>query len=305
MLYFNRNNNDAYFCRDRQPDTYEVGRVNWRGTNHTVILLSSVPFQTNKQPKPTNSLFCILKSNLQKQIRQKDIHAVATCEMMLDMNDFETLRRLIIIAAEDVEISKETAVISWLMASTSKCYLLSKSDKEYVLIYVNNLVQYNVCRRLEIQNSESGSNDNNYETNLDKILMSENPDKNYIAAIFFRTSYGGLSGDIPMLNKMCAYALINGLRSFKNKILITTDLKINDAAVDFHVYSRLCNEISQDTKVDPDLIKKAIWNHSSKTNARYLEDQDYGNNNEIWLKIKRSFDIRSKTYLQKTLQKYF
>ena len=94
MLYFIRDGDSAYFSYTTQKGN-EVGRVNWRGTDHTVVLISMSTFSSSsKEHKKTDGIFPILKSNLQKQIRRKDIHAVATCEMMLDLNDFETLRRL-------------------------------------------------------------------------------------------------------------------------------------------------------------------------------------------------------------------
>lgn len=300
-MYFIYDGNEAKFLTETTENVYEVGKVNWRDTNIQVILISTLPFNINKTKHENNSLVSLLKSNLQKQIRRKEINAVATCELLLDVNTFECLRRLSIIAAEDVEISKETSVIVWLMAAVSKGYVMSKRDKNFVLIYVGNLTNHNLCRRLENQDLNIGLID------INDILSSNHPDKEYIAGIFFRIAYGGLSGDLPMLNKLCSYALSKDkLLSFKGNLLIKAEFKINNAAVDFHVYPNLCNEIYQDTEIDPDIIKELIWTYSSGINLRCKYDLNNGQNiDQSWLKIEKSFCIRSKEYLQKIIKQYF
>ena len=277
---------------------YKVGTVNWRGTNFVVNLITTKPFNTNNDKKKINSLFPLLKSNLQKQIRRQEIAAVATCELMLELNDFECLRRLSVIAAEDVEISKETSVIVWLMAACSKNYILSVSDKYFILMYVVNLVNHPACKRLTISEEY---NINTYETNIYEIINSNHPDKEYLAGIIFRTSYGGLAGDIPMLINLCGYAFSHSLISFSNVKIKETKLEFNDAAVDFHIYPSLCSLISQDTNINEETIKEIIWNCSSKINTRFLTVE----NSNIWTLIKKSFDIHTKEYLYKIVRQYF
>ncbi len=294
MLNFVYVNGEAYITNQKITGLNKVGTVKCRVTNYVVNILTDNVFNIKKIGRRNDRLFSLMKSNLQKQIRQQDINAVSTCDIMLELNDFECLRRLSVIAAEDVEISKETAVIVWLMAATSKNYVLSREDKQFILKYVNNLVHHPICKHLMVKC------DNNISMN--KILESNHPDKNYLAAILFRTSYGGLSGDLPMINHLCCYYFNTQLPVINDYPMVETQLDINDAAVDFHIYPSLCNEICSDTGINPDIIKRAIWVCSSRTNKRY--HQDSSEYNEIWIKIKRSFDIRTKTYLQKILQKY-
>jgi hypothetical protein len=154
MLYFTYDDNQAYLSENKPQNFREVGIVKWRGTKFSVTLLYSKDFSINKTRKTTNSLYPVLKSNLQKQIRRKDINAVATCDLMLELNDFECLRRIAVIASEDCEMTKETANIVWLMAATSKGFTLSNIHRYFILFYVGNLVNSTVCRRLEIKNTD-------------------------------------------------------------------------------------------------------------------------------------------------------
>lgn len=86
MLYFTYDDNQAYLSENKQQNFREVGVVKWRGTKFSVTLLYLKDFSLNKTKKTTNSLYPVLKSNLQKQIRRKDINAVATCDLMLELN---------------------------------------------------------------------------------------------------------------------------------------------------------------------------------------------------------------------------
>lgn len=287
-MYFVYDGNTA-FLSNQINEGYEVGKVNWRDLNITVNIISKYPFKLNTiKKKKDDNLFPLLKSNLQKQVRRKDFHAVATCKLMLELNEFECLRRLSVIAAEDVEISKETSVIVWLMAAVSKNYLLSEKDKKFILIYVGNLVSHNICRRL--------SNDMVETTNIYDIINSNHSDKEYIAGIFFRLAYGGSLDDLTMINKICNNVIMKdkNLLSFKNKMLINTELEINEAAVDFHIYPNICKEISNDTGIDDSTVKELIWNCSSGINLRVNNNQ---NIDERWEIIQKSFDFRTKLYI--------
>jgi len=287
-MYFVYDGDEARLS-DKISEGYEVGRVNWKPHNLQIVLVSKIPFKTNKTYQKTSSLYNILKSNLQKQVRRKDISAVATCEAMLELNTFDCLRRLVIISAEDVEISKQTSVIVWLMSSVSKNYSLTKRDLNFVLGYVNNLVNHNTCSLFKVDNEKLIS--------IDDILNSNNPDKEYIAGIFFRTAYGGMKGDMEMLNKTCSYVINNTLFEFKNSLLIKTELRIHEAAIDFHVWPDLCDVISKDTNLSCDIVKELIWNCSSKINKRCPDAET----DERWDLIKDSFYSHGKKYLEKVL----
>ena len=250
-------------------------------------------FLSEKKNFKNSPLFSLLKSNLQKQIRRGEKEAVTTAEVMLGMNEFELLRRLSIIAGEDVILSKETSIIVWYMCAVSKGYILSPVDKEFILSYILSLTHYPICRRLEIKKLDLNS-----ELNLFDILDSNHPDKEILTGILFRRYFGGLAGDLPMMSRLCDDFLIstNRLETLPVYEREKYPLKINNASIDFHIYPKIITLISNDTKLDPDLIKKTIWECSSRINFRFNEVTEL---NEVWEKILPSFSYHSKTYLSK------
>ena len=277
-----------------------VGSVNTKEGVVSIVYQTTSIFLINKNTKKENvtQLFPLLKSNLQKQIRRGDKEAVTTANMMLDLNDFELLRRLSIIAAEDVTLSQETSVIVWLMAAVSKRYILSPKDKNFILQYVFSLTQYFHCRRLELHEK---LNDN---LCMKDVLESSYKDKEKLAGILFRVHFGGLSGDLPMLAELCDDFLKSGR---KLESILTQQayeicpLKICDAAIDFHIYHDLLHLIQEDIGIDEDIIKRCIWECSSRINFRFAEQTTLQN---TWERIKPSFLFHTKTYLSKVIKKY-
>ena len=293
MLHFIYDGKQAYISD--QPLGNSVGIVQPTNSSYKVNLQITLPFRSQKNQKMVNSLFPLLKSNLQKQVRRQDIRAVETCRIMLEMNDFETLRRLCIIAAEDVQITTETSVIAWLMAATSKGYLLSDQDKNFILEYVTNLV----CCAFYVEMDHESR-----EFSLEDIINSDFQQKGVLAGIYLRSCYGGLVGDIPMYINACYSAYQHGLRSFHEVKVPETELDFHPAAVDFHIYPKLCDLISQDTDFDSDIIKRVIWTCSSGINTRkpnIISEDDH----RVWMLIHQSFKLHTLEYLAKITRMYF
>ena len=142
----------AWLSTKPYPNGTEIGSVKWRNQPVTVKIVSGTPIQTIKEREQyPPDLYALLKSNLQKQVRRGNVLAVATAARLWDLGQFELLRRLVIIAAEDVEVSTETAVITWLMTAKTKGLKLTPDHRQWVLGYVQSLVQHSVCRRLDIK----------------------------------------------------------------------------------------------------------------------------------------------------------
>ena len=298
MLHFIYDGKQASMY-DNQQFGNSVGTVCPNNSSYKVNLVTTLTPRLQKNTKKiVNSLFPLLKSNLQKQVRRQDIRAVETCRIMLEMNDFETLRRLCIIAAEDVEITTETSVIAWLMAATSKGYLLSDHDKNFVLIYVTNLVYCSSYTAFE------GGDHESRDFSLENIISSKCSQKNILAGIYLRSCYGGLAGDIPMYINACYYAYQHGLRSFQEIKIPETELDFHPAAVDFHIYPGLCDLISRDTGVDSDIIKRVIWTCSSGINSR-KNNIIPENDNRVWMMVCKSFKLHTLAYLAKITKMYF
>lgn len=223
---------------------------------------------------------------------------------MLELDEFELYRRLIIIAAEDVEISKETAVVCWLMMAVSKGFVTSNFHKRFVLDYVSSLVLHPRCKRLDICCSNN-SNANNYQQlSLDEVLDSNHKDKKYISAIYLRNFYGGLAGDGPMLVRICSYYIIedDNIKNIQTEQVsanLQMKFSFSDAAVDFHIYPELVSLIHKDIEnsgIDKEIIKRCIWECSSRINYRKEEmTQLY----PIWEKIRLSFLYHTKVYISK------
>jgi hypothetical protein len=279
----------------------------------------------DKSKKEIAKIFPLLKSNLQKQIRRGEKEALATASLMLNMNNFEFLRRLSIIAAEDVELSIETTVIVWLMSATSKGFVLTPFHKNYILSYITSLLSHPICRRLIIRNrgrdgvlnggggedelEEEGEGIYNEKLSLSEIMNSDYPDKEMLAAIHFRISFGGLKGDSLMISRLCDEIIKSGRRltylkkeeclkmeNIKNENIKNGNekLRITDSAIDFHIYSKLLLLIEKDTGIDVNTIKSTIWECSSRINYRYPEKSSL---THIWEKISPSFTFHTKNYL--------
>ncbi len=296
-MYFIFDGVEAGIYREKRGK--EVGKVN---TGEGIVEIryvtnNAVMLNKSKKEMPPQ-LYPLLKSNLQKQVRRGEKEAVVTASMMMDINDFEFLRRLSIIAGEDVELSVETSTIVWYMAAVSKGFVLCVKDKEFILQYVSNLCEHKVCRRLELSVKKL-----NNELSMKEILESRHEDKEKLAGILFRIYFGGLSGDLPMMSALCD-DFLQGRRldCLENKGRIISVLKFTDSAVDFHIYPNLISLIAQDTSIEEEIIRKTIWECSSRINCRFVEKS---NLNAVWTRISPSFTFHTKTYLSKIIKKYF
>jgi hypothetical protein len=324
MFYFIYDGTEAYLTHkvkevEKKQELKEVGSVNCK--EGIVKLMYNKPFMKNVNKKlngngnGNEAIFPVLKSNLQKQVRRGYKEAVSTAEAMMEMNEFELLRRLSIIAAEDVILCSEISNIVWLMTAVSKGFILNANMKKFVLNTVYNLTMYPTCRRLQILKNKE-YNGLKEELTLNDILTSSFEKKELLAGIFFRYYFGGLSGDLPMLSRLCDDYLVSSLEgkqgkqeliSINQKDLFVSleilenpnsQLSICDAAIDFHVYPKLLELIKEDTGYSSELIKRCIWECSSRLNFRYKEETELL---EMWKKIENSFLYHSKTYLAKLL----
>ena len=291
---------------EKEMSGKKIGTVNTAEEEITLVYKTSnlLMFNKNKKETPPAQLYPLLKSNLQKQIRRGEKEAITTASMMLDLDEFELLRRLSIIAAEDVILSQETSRIVWYMASVSKRLILCEKDKRFILRYVYSLIECGKCRRLEIDENEKRNMKRNEKLKMSEVLKSNHPEKNKLAGILFRYYFGGLSGDLPMLSELCDDILQDGRLEviMKEDVISIPNLKFSEAAIDFHIYPNLLSLIKQDTNIEENVIKSCIWQCSSRINYRHKESSDL---NHIWQKIYPSFLHHTKSYLSKVVKKYF
>lgn len=301
-------NPKAYLTTDLPEDYIELGSVKWRGQPVTVKIISNVTFETDpKKETCPAKLYPLLKSNLQKQVRRQKKYAVATASRLWDLNKFEMLRRLPIIAAEDSELTVETAVVVWLMVVKSKHWLLTDDHKRWVLGYVDAINKHSVCRRLEIKYSGIENDCNNKLQAID-VMNSNHPQRDIIGAILLRTAYGGLRGDPPMVSRCLDYLIC------KEQQLPTLDVQrwtqplprllINKAAIDHHICYELIDKLHQKfPQYSPDYICTVIWEKSSGFNNR-KERRDRPEWKRCWKDIEPDFRRLTKDYLARILKRY-
>ena len=289
------------------PDAFQVGSVKWRGQPVTVNIVwgeETVPDIQKVPERPPPDLYALLKSNLQKQVRRRKPGAVHTAARLWELGQFELLRRLVIIAAEDVEISAETAVVTWMMAAKSKGFTFDDEHRRWVLGYVQALVKHDTCRRLIIKPERDYLNAALTPT---EVLNSDHSQAEQLAAILFRTAYGGLAGDPPMLAR-CVDWQLQGKRlislhpkpwdGVQGKVLI------NRAAIDHHIWFGIVAELA-DLHPDyaEDTICTVIWECSSGINARHLREckEEW---KQCWIAIKDDFAELTKGYLSRLLKRH-
>lgn len=201
----------------------------------------------------------LLKSNLQKAIRRQasDV-AIQTAILLLQRDPMEMMRRLPIIAVEDVSLIDTFPVMVWLMMAGAS-YRLTTHDIDLILHIVWTL-------------SESKSA-------IEYTKQASNPDGNYdndiLLSVYYRWKYGGMKGDLDLLHGVIQYHKTNDensiLRTHFNQISYNTiapEPILLMESIDFHPFPGMLTRISFDTGLSKDTIRKWIWKVDSAVNAR-------------------------------------
>jgi len=204
----------------------------------------------------------LLKSNLQKAIRRCETDvALQTAILLLQRDPIEMLRRLPIIAVEDVSLIDSFPVMVWLMMAGAS-YRLTTHDIDTILHIVWTLsearqaVEYSKCTGspdINIQNIQEHS-----------ILMS----------VYYRWKYGGMKGDLELLHGVIRYHIDH------NDHILTTRYKqisydkiekepiVLVESIDFHPFPMMLTYLSLDTGLTKDVIREWIWKVDSRINER-------------------------------------
>lgn len=199
----------------------------------------------------------LLKSNLQKAIRRRETDvALQTAILLLQRDPMEMLRRLPIIAVEDVSLIDSFPVMVWLMMAGAS-YRLTTHDIDTILHIVWTLseaqhaIEYTKCEGLP-------------DIPEDSILM----------AVYYRWKYGGMKGDLELL-----HGVIRDHIDYKNQILVTRFNQISYdtitkesivlvESIDFHPFPAMLTYLSLDTGLSKDVIREWIWKVDSRINER-------------------------------------
>ena len=205
------NNVDAKWLFDRPLDINFEQEVKWTENSISVTICSnnisgsSILKEENKKILDTSTI-SLLKSNLQKCIRQKIVQkALETAKLLIkyDLNTF--IRRLSIIMLEDVIVHTNFTVLVWLTAAISKGFLITNAIRNWLLGIVKYLCEENretywskdIPSFIQNENfKKKGKVDElmrKYEQEYTPIL------RNVLISLLFRKSYGGLPNDLLMI----------------------------------------------------------------------------------------------------------
>ena len=214
-----------------------------------------------------------LLSHLQKSVRRMDdIKAVQTSKHLIDLDCNSFLRRLPIIMLEDVTLHESFNVIVWLMIASSKKFKIRIEMVKWLLgvvYYLSNEPQKETYfkEEKEYQWDESVT-----PPNIHLLLKT----------LRFRKAYGGMKGDMMMIEYYIGLVLNNKVFIRKTKIpLVKPFMKSLSKkewiyeANDFHCNRYIIDNIQRyHSRYTKDYLKLLIWNFSSSLNKREMIEKD-------------------------------
>lgn len=223
-----------------------------------------------------------LSSHLQKSIRRMDsFKSIQTAKHFIDLDINSFLRRLPIIMLEDVCIHESFSIIIWLMIVVSKNYKIKNEMIQWLLGII-----YYLSTELKKEN---------YSNEIIQELPLNDNDNLLFKTLHFRKKYGGMKGDMNMieyykhrLNQNNQGNLI--IKNDKIKLIKLTidDLEKKDwiyQANDFHCNRYIIKQIQsyypEYTIVE---LKTLIWENSSSFNKRIKNKKE---KNKDWEKIRK------------------
>lgn len=229
----------------------------------------------------------LLKSNLQKAVRrcQTDI-AIKSALAIIQRDPLELLRRLPIIYIEDVCLMDSYPIVVWLMMA-EKEHPLDSNDIDILLNIVKTL-----C---ETQTYYDDSMDYTKEFELTHNNLQDLENKDSTLAVYYRSQYGGMKGDMKMLRNSVYYyserpsEIEKTIYDCINYAELGGNLEIMPEAIDFHPFPQMIKTLVKQTNLDNNDIKECIWFVESGVNIRKYYTIDNSRNytqKELWKIIK-------------------
>jgi hypothetical protein len=204
----------------------------------------------------------LLKSNLQKAVRRKDVEsAVQTSEILLQTDPTSFLRRLPIIFIEDVCLTDAFPIVVWMMMA-DKDYKLKEYDKGVLLSIVSEL-----C---EIDEWYDTRGDADTDEKYTHESLQYGPNSDCLLSLYYRMLYGGMKGDMKMLYNAIGFYRDREICKMKMNVIDHINLrhKIIPEAIDYHPYPYLLTYITKHTDIPEDRVKELIWYAESGLNER-------------------------------------
>jgi len=241
------------------------------------------PFQLSNECIFSEKAVYFLKSLLQKAIRRGFTeHALYAAYTLLQLDPIVLYRRLPIIMMEDVCIHDSFQSLVWHMMAEIK-------PSECFVKYILGVVAFLCDHKTAISYAKHTS------------LTPKIPDIPIVWAIVFRIQYGGMKGDVEMMNYIANAIISNQMETVQTEIQLYND-NVNTPtvwmfeAIDFHVLpSILCLPLN----VPQDELKKMMWINSSCINYR---KQNTPYKLEEWKKICHTIREKQMLYFE-TLKK--
>ena len=233
-----------------------------------IYLISHVDIQEVKLPVD----FCIynskyLVSNLQKAVRRKKLNvALATAHQLLLQDPNCLLRRLPIIATEDVKWTTWTNYLVWIMCWYSK----TKSIGEHHFRIIFGIIKH-MCQSDSVFDYRE-LNQRTYTVPSSPRLDIADPSvSSFQLAIWIRQKYGGMKGDMCLLDftsEKRAWDVESGeLVEFTEPVPMFSTSHMLLEAIDFHC-SDIINEYRKTSDIPYGVLKEWIWNFRSGVNVR-------------------------------------
>lgn len=286
LIWNSRKNWKVTYSYEKElPDDYYITKVKLRKTKSVIHIYGKIKdnyknvIRSNKISKIISNK-SLLKSNIQKCVRRNLPHqAVISALNLINIDFFAFIRRLIIITIEDVGITNNLNLLVWLMMAYPN-FELNNEIIQYLLLTVYSLCKYPFKI---IPDSDIG------ELDWENINMNNE----YVIGLLIRSEYGGLKGDMALINKF-----INSNNVFRQIINISTknlviirNIQKNDIikpSIDFHCFPKMIEYILNkiNHKYNSEILVKTIWYNSSCFN--YRENIDSQNKyKKEWEEIKK------------------
>ena len=214
-----------------------------------------------------------LLSHLQKSVRRMDdIKAVQTSKHLIDLDCNSFLRRLPIIMLEDVTLHESFSVIVWLMIASSKKFKIRIEMVKWLLGVVYYLTNEPRKETYFKEEKEYQWDESVTPPNIHLLLKT----------LRFRKAYGGMEGDMKMIEYYVGLVLNNNIFIRKTKVPLVKPFMENLSkkewiyeANDFHCNRYIIENIQRyHPRYTKDYLKLLIWNFSSSLNKREMVEKD-------------------------------
>ena len=210
----------------------------------------------------------LVKSCLQKAVRRQRPDMAAKClTTFMAIDPLSCLRRIGIIAIEDVEPLDGYAAVVWMMMAHSLTPITIK---------MMNFLRHYVMRLCLHKGCFGGITRATKETR--DSIAANSPTSSTPLAIHHRINYGGMRGDLLMLQEAasvyCKRKIVDGAQppvvAWTNVWLVPDDFEDTSIrfGIDFHPYPWLLTKLAHETGLAKEDIKLCIWEAQSGMNIR-------------------------------------